>query len=233
MNWDNCCLKKQSIHLSWIKFFDEQKEQPYFQKLEQFLQQEQDSYCPDLELFPSPNLVFNSLNSCPLENVKVVLLGQDPYHNHGQAMGLSFSVPKDTKIPPSLKNIYKELSNDLGIDPPLHGDLSKWSHQGVLLLNSSLTVRQHCPNSHAKYWVPFTDNLIKYLSSKGNIIFILWGGYAKKKKNLINTKNNHILEATHPSPLSCNRGGFFGCQHFSKCNLLLKEIGKEGIDWSL
>ena len=181
MNWDNCCLKEQSIHLSWIKFFDEQKEQPYFHKLEQFLQQEQDSYCPDLKLFPSPNLVFNSLNSCPLENVKVVLLGQDPYHNHGQAMGLSFSVPKDTKIPPSLKNIYKELSNDLGIDPPLHGDLSKWSHLGVLLLNSSLAVRQHCPNSHAKYWVPFTDNLIKYLSSKGNIIFILWGGYAKKK----------------------------------------------------
>jgi uracil-DNA glycosylase len=126
MNWDNCCLKEQSIHLSWIKFFDEQKEQPYFQKLEQFLQQEQHSYCPDLELFPSPNLVFNSLNSCPLENVKVVLLGQDPYHNHGQAMGLSFSVPKDTKIPPSLKNIYKELSNDLGIDPPLHGDLTKY-----------------------------------------------------------------------------------------------------------
>lgn len=233
MSWGNCCLKEQKIHKSWITFFDEQIKQSHFKELEQFLQQEQLTYCPDIQLFPPPNLVFQSLNSCPLDNVKVVLIGQDPYHNVGQAMGLSFSVPKDTQIPPSLKNIYKELSNDIGTKIPQDGDLSKWSQQGVLLLNSSLTVRQHCPNSHSKYWTTFTDNLIKFLSEKGNIIFILWGGYAKKKKKLINLQKNHILEAVHPSPLSCNRGGFFGCQHFSKCNQLLEKMGAETIDWSI
>ena len=233
MIWGNCNLKQQNIDSSWKEFFNEQTKQTYFQELEQFLQQEQQTYCPDLQLYPPPNLVFNSLNQCPLEEVKIVLLGQDPYHNVGQAMGLSFSVPEDVKIPPSLKNIYKELHNDLGIECPLHGDLSKWSQQGVLLLNSSLTVRQHCPNSHAKYWTPFTDNLIKYLSNQGDIIFILWGGYAKKKKKLINTDRNYILEATHPSPLSCNRGGFFGCQHFSQCNQLLEKMNKKTIQWEL
>lgn len=233
MNWGNCNLREQNIHSSWKEFFNEQKKQTYFQELEQFLQQEQQTYCPDLQLYPPPNLVFNSLNQCPFEQVKIVLLGQDPYHNVGQAMGLSFSVPKDVKIPPSLKNIYKELQNDLGIKCPQDGDLTKWSQQGVLLLNSALTVRQHCPNSHAKYWTPFTDNLIKYLSDQGDIIFILWGGYAKKKKKLINTNKNHILEANHPSPLSCNRGGFWGCRHFSQCNQLLEKMNKKPIQWEL
>ena len=233
MIWDNCNLKEQNIDSSWEDFFNKQTKQAYFQELEKFLQQEQQIYCPDLQLYPPPNLVFNSLNQCPLEEVKIVLLGQDPYHNVGQAMGLSFSVPEDVKIPPSLKNIYKELQNDLGIETPQHGDLTKWSQQGVLLLNSALTVRQHCPNSHAKYWTPFTDNLIKYLSDQGDIIFILWGGYAKKKKKLINTDRNYILEANHPSPLSCNRGGFFGCQHFSQCNQLLEKMNKKPIQWEL
>jgi len=233
MLWGNSKLKDQNIESSWVEFMKSQFEQPYFHELEQFLQQEQQTYCPDLQLYPPPNLVFNSLNLCPLEQVKVVILGQDPYHNVGQAMGLSFSVPQDTKIPPSLKNIFKELQNDLKVECPHHGDLTKWSRQGVLLLNSALTVREHCPNSHAKNWTPFTDNLIKYLSEKGNIIFILWGGHAKKKKSLINIENNYILEATHPSPLSCNRGGFFGCRHFSQCNQLLEKMSTEIIDWSI
>ena len=231
--WGSVKITQHNITNNWKEFLDRETQHEYFHELERFLIQEQQTYCPEMEIFPPPNMIFNSLNICSPENTKVVILGQDPYHNSGQAMGLSFSVPQSMNIPPSLRNIYKELQNDLGIPTPRHGDLSKWAHQGVLLLNSTLTVRQHCPNSHSKYWTPFTDNLIRYLSEKGNIIFILWGNHAKKKKNLINIENNYILEATHPSPLSCNRGGFFGCQHFSQCNQLLEKMNKQTIQWEL
>ena len=171
------------------------------------------------------------MNICEFNNLKVILLGQDPYHQKGQAMGLSFSVPENIKIPPSLVNIYKELKTDCNLQL-LHGDLTKWAKQGVLLLNTSLTVRESCPNSHQKYWRPFTDNLIKYISdNKEGLVFLLWGGHAKNKKKLIDFNKHYVLEANHPSPLSANRGGWFGCKHFSKTNDFLQKNGKKEICW--
>lgn len=216
---------------SWANFLNNQKKEKHFHDLECFLEKENEIYGDSLEIFPKEDKIFNSMNICDFSNLKVVLLGQDPYHQKGQAMGLSFSVPENIKIPPSLVNIYKELKTDCNIEHT-NGDLTNWAKQGVLLLNTSLTVRESCPNSHQKYWRPFTDNLIKYISdNKEGIVFLLWGGNAKDKKKLIDSEKHYILEANHPSPLSANRGGWFGCKHFSKTNDYLREKGEKTIMW--
>ena len=170
-------------------------------------------------------MVFNALSLTPPENVKIVILGQDPYHDNGQAMGLSFSVPDNIKSPPSLKNIFREIEQDLGILMPDKGDLTNWAKQGVLLLNTVLTVLPHTPQSHKnKGWEIFTDEIIHYINNNlNNVVFMLWGGYAKKKSSLIDNNKHLILTANHPSPLSANRGGWFGCKHFSQANEYLKE----------
>ena len=215
----------------WNIFLEKEKNKKYFSDLEIFLQKEIEIYKDSLEIFPPKENIFECMNICEFNNLKVILLGQDPYHQKRQAMGLSFSVPENIKIPPSLVNIYKELKTDCNLQL-LHGDLTKWAKQGVLLLNTSLTVRESCPNSHQKYWRPFTDNLIKYISdNKEGLVFLLWGGHAKNKKKLIDFNKHYVLEANHPSPLSANRGGWFGCKHFSKTNELLKKNGKKEICW--
>ncbi|MEH6823164.1 MAG: uracil-DNA glycosylase [Motiliproteus sp.] len=202
----------------------------YMQQLQQFLQQEQarDS------IYPPEAEVFNALNLTPLARVKVVILGQDPYHGPDQAHGLSFSVKPGVKIPPSLANIYKELQQDVGFQPVDHGCLAHWAGQGVLLLNSVLTVQQACPNSHqGKGWERFTDRIIHLLNEQqAGIVFMLWGSYAQKKGAFIDPERHCVLQAPHPSPLSAYRG-FFGCAHFSKANAYLCEHGETGIDWQL
>ena len=218
--------------LGWQHFHQQQRDQDYYRQLTEFLAQEMEVYYPDLQLLPPLPSVYQALNYCPLDKIQVVILGQDPYHQIGQAMGLAFSVPKGVKLPPSLRNIYKELHSDLGIDSASHGDLTTWAKQGVLLLNTSLTVRQHCANSHCKYWRHYTDNLISYLSNqRQHLVFMLWGRPARNKKILIDGTKHLILEAPHPSPLA--RGGFFGCRHFSRCNQHLREQQKPEIDWNL
>ena len=186
-------------------------------------------------IYPKGSLIFNAFNLTPLPSVKVVILGQDPYHNPGEAMGLSFSVPKGVKIPPSLKNIYKELlSNNLGFEEmPNHGDLSSWATQGVLLLNAMLTVEKNKPGSHRNLgWQDFTDDVLKTISNQLNgIVFMLWGNFAKSKAKFIDTTRHLVLEAAHPSPLA--GGAFFGCQHFKQANEYLKGIGKGPIDWTI
>ena len=215
----------------WGKFLSKETNNKYFKELEKFLDQEIAIYGESLDIFPPQENIFECMNICEFNNLKVILLGQDPYHQKGQAMGLSFSVPENTKIPPSLVNIYKELKTDCNLENS-DGDLTKWAEQGVLLLNTSLTVRESCPNSHQKYWRPFTDNLIKYISdNKEGMVFLLWGGNAKDKKKLIDVNKHYVLEANHPSPLSANRGGWFGCKHFSKTNEYLKKNGKTQIKW--
>lgn len=194
--------------------------------------------CNELEIpiYPPKHLIFNAFNYFNINDLKVVIIGQDCYHGPEQATGLSFSVPKHIKIPPSLKNIYKELHKDEDIEflIPTHGDLENWAKQGILLLNCALTVRQKSPLSHMKYWKNFTDCIIKYISENcTNIVFLLWGTFSKSKKKLINLDNHHILEAHHPSPLSANRGGWFGCKHFSKTNKILDSLNKTVIDWNL
>lgn len=185
------------------------------------------------EVYPPSNLIFNAFNLTPFDSVKVVILGQDPYHGKGQAMGLSFSVPRGVKVPPSLVNIYKELQDDLGISPPNHGDLSGWARQGVLLLNSSLSVSAGLPNSHSSWgWHRFSDAAILALSKqKSGLVFMLWGRHALAKASLIDSTKHLILSAAHPSPLA--RGAFFGCRHFSKANEYLLSQGKEPIEWDL
>lgn len=180
-------------------------------------------------ILPPVEKRFSAFDKCKFENVKVCIYGQDPYHTRGVANGLCFSVNRDIKIPPSLRNIFVELKDDLGIVKE-NGDLSSWAEQGVLMLNSALSVRESCANSHAKHWKPFTDSIIKYLSDNSSgVVFILWGNYAKEKIKFIDESKHYILKATHPSPLSANRGGFFGCKHFSKCNAILKETGRPEI----
>jgi uracil-DNA glycosylase len=233
MDWKQTRIIDLTLDNSWTEFYIGQTKLSYFETLNNFIEDEKEKYLDNLNIFPPPNQIYSCLNNTHLDQVKVVILGQDPYHQKDQAMGLSFSVPKDIKIPPSLVNIYKELKNEFNIKIPDHGDLTSWSNQGVLLLNTALTVREHCANSHSKFWQPFTNNLIKYLSDQGNIIFILWGNHAKEKKKFIDlTNNNFILTATHPSPLSCNRGGFFGCNNFKDCNEILKKMGKTEINWN-
>ncbi|MEP6594786.1 MAG: uracil-DNA glycosylase, partial [Ginsengibacter sp.] len=186
------------------------------------------------KIYPPGSLIFNAFYKTPFDKVKVVILGQDPYHNVGQAHGLSFSVPKGVAKPPSLVNIFKELESDLGIPPASHGDLEKWAQQGVLLLNATLTVRENEPGSHSKIgWINFTDEVIKKISEeKKVIVFLLWGRFAQDKRILIDETRHHVLKAAHPSPFSADKG-FFGCRHFSKTNELLMKQGDEPIDWKL
>lgn len=186
-------------------------------------------------IYPPSGLIFNALNTTPLEQVKVVILGQDPYHGPNQAHGLSFSVQRGVALPPSLRNIFHELHTDLGLDIPKHGDLTRWAEQGVLLLNSVLTVEAAQPTSHQKQgWEEFTDHVIDVLNEqREHIVFILWGAYAQRKGQRIDPNKHLILKAAHPSPLAANRGGFFGCKVFSKTNNYLKQHGIEPIDWQL
>ncbi len=197
--------------------------------LRQFLKKEYS----ERTIYPSMYDIFNSMKKTPFSGVKVVLLGQDPYHNQGQAMGLSFSVPKGIAIPPSLINIYKEIKAETGLDMPSHGDLTGWAEQGVLLLNSVLTVREHQANSHkGQGWEAFTDSIIKKISDKKeHVVFLLWGANARSKKALIDREKHLILECAHPSPLSAYNG-FFGCGHFNKTNEYLTSHGASPIDWS-
>ncbi len=203
---------------------------PYFYKLKLFLLEEKKRY----RIYPPGNKIFEAFNLTPFDKVKVVILGQDPYHGHGQAHGLCFSVQEGIKPPPSLVNIFKELSDDLGIPPSDNGNLSSWARQGVLLLNATLTVRAAQAGSHQKKgWEIFTDTVIKTLSKqKEGLIFLLWGNYAQAKSALIDKTHHHILKAPHPSPLSAFNG-FFGCKHFSKTNLLLEKQNKKPINWRL
>ena len=187
---------------------------------------------PNCRVFPQPTDVFTAFTLCPFQNTKVVILGQDPYHGKGQAHGLSFSVPEGVVPPPSLKNIFKEVSDDIGCTPPQHGTLTRWAEQGVFLLNSILTVEAQKPASHrALGWEYFTDAVIQLLSEKReHVVFLLWGAYAKQKQALIDTEKHLVLTAPHPSPFSAT-SGFFGCKHFSKTNEYLKQHGHTPIDW--
>ncbi len=222
--------KKVNIHDSWYEVLASEFEQPYFSVIKQFLIKEKKA---GKTIYPSGSLIFNAFNSTPFDEVKVVILGQDPYHGPNQAMGLSFSVPKGMPKPPSLENIYKEIHDDIGISMSSSGDLQAWADQGVLLLNAGLTVEAHKANSHKDIgWHKFTDAVIRKLSSeREGIIFLLWGGFAKKKASLIDQTKHHVLTSGHPSPLSANRGYWFGNQHFSKTNELLKQQGKTPINW--
>ncbi len=219
-----------TIERSWKAIIDKEIEQAYFKQLEQFLNQTMATS----KVFPAKENIFAAFNRTPLHLLKAVIIGQDPYHGEGQANGLSFSVCKGIKIPPSLKNIFKELKIDLGIEIPAHGDLSAWAQQGVLLLNATLTVRAGDPGSHQKKgWETFTDNIIKSISEqKENVVFILWGNYAKTKVELINTNKHCVLEAAHPSPLARNQF-FIDNKHFSKTNAYLESKGIEKIDWHI
>jgi len=217
--------------MSWTVFFNKEINKKKLIEIDEYLEEEKHKYRGELRIFPKEDLRYLAFDLCSFEDIKVCILGQDPYHQEGQAMGLCFSVPVDIKIPPSLVNIFKELYQDLGIQK-IDGDLTSWAKQGVLLLNSSLSVRESCANSHSKLWKDFTDNAIKYISDeREGIIFILWGTNAKSKKKFIDDNKHYILESNHPSPLSANRGGFFGCKHFSKCNEILLRNNKTQIEW--
>ena len=186
-------------------------------------------------VYPPTGLIFNAFKLCPFEDTKVVILGQDPYHKKGQAMGLSFSVPKGVTVPPSLKNIYKEIKNEYPeFNIPKHGDLTSWAEQGVLLLNTALTVIEANPNSHSAYWKTLTDNVIKHISdNKEHVVFILWGGNARQKKMLIDESKHLVLEHTHPSPMATRTYPFIGNNHFKLCNEYLKEHNLEEINWKI
>ena len=223
-------VRKPDIEEQWYKALKDEFEADYFADIKSFLIEEKKQHI----VFPPSSLIFNAFNLTPFDDVKVVILGQDPYHNVGQAHGLAFSVPDNIQKPPSLINIFKELNQDLGLPIPTHGNLEKWAKEGVLLLNASLTVRAHMAASHAKIgWQHFTDAAIKALSDKKqNLVFILWGNYAIAKENLIDHNKHLILKTVHPSPLSASRG-FFGCKHFSKTNEYLVKNNIKPIDWSL
>lgn len=216
------------IEKSWQEVLQTEFDKPYFENLVGFVKQEYASNT----IFPPAGQIFNAFNTCPFNNIKVVILGQDPYHGPGQAHGLCFSVNDGIQFPPSLQNIFKEITSDLGIPAPKTGNLTRWAEQGVLLLNATLTVRASQAGSHqGKGWEEFTDAVIKTISEKAeNVVFILWGSYAIKKKSLINASKHCILTAPHPSPLSSYRG-FFGCKHFSQTNTYLTSKGKTPIEW--
>lgn len=217
------------IEASWHEHLSAEFAKPYFAQLtaqvrEEYLQ----GPC-----YPPGRLIFNAFDLCPFDKVKVVIIGQDPYHEPGQAMGLSFSVPEGIALPPSLQNIFKEIASDLGTATPSSGDLTRWAEQGVLLLNATLTVRAHQANSHQKLgWDKFTDAAIQALSAhRCNVVYMLWGGYARSKRYLIDQQHNLVLESVHPSPLSANRGGWFGTRQFSRCNDYLRQHGLGEIAW--
>ena len=218
-----------SIDKSWQKVLQDEFDKDYFKELVQFVKQEyQKTTC-----YPPGNLIFNAFDHCPFDATKVVILGQDPYHGKGQAHGLCFSVPEGIAQPPSLENIFKEIKTDIGKPVPQSGNLTRWADQGVLLLNATLSVRAHQAGSHQnKGWEKFTNRVIQTLSEeKESLVFLLWGGFAKKKKSLIDKDKHLILTSGHPSPLSANKGYWFGNQHFSKTNDYLKQKGKSPIEW--
>lgn len=217
------------IEPSWAEQLQDEFEKPYFKKLVLFVKNEYKTN----PCFPKGNQIFEAFNCTPFNDVKVVILGQDPYHGDGQAHGLCFSVPQNCPPPPSLVNIFKEIQDDLGILPPPNGKLNRWAAQGVLLLNATLTVRAHQAGSHQnKGWEQFTDQVINILSTKKEgLVFLLWGSYAKKKGAKINTTKHLVLQSGHPSPLSANRGLWFGNKHFSKCNNYLKKGNNKEINW--
>lgn len=214
--------------MTWKSFFQEEEKKDYYQNL---MSQVNKAY-ETTTVFPPKEKIFNAFNLTPLENTKVVLLGQDPYHGAGQAQGLAFSTPEDIKNPPSMRNMLKEINDDIGSSVCEHGDLTSWAKDGVLLINAILTVEEAKAKSHHKMgWEIFTDNLIKFISANcDDVVFILWGSSAIKKEKIIDKDKHHILSGVHPSPLSAYRG-FFGCKHFSKTNEILKSLGKEEINW--
>ena len=219
------------IEESWKEVLNDEFDKPYFQQITAHLKTER---ATGATIYPPGPLIFNAFNTTPFDAVKVVLLGQDPYHGKGQAMGLSFSVPDGVKPPPSLENIFKELHTDVGMAIPHTGNLTPWAKGGVFLLNSILTVRAKEPASHQKIgWQQFTDKVIQVISNqKEGIVFLLWGKFAHEKQVLIDETKHFVLKAAHPSPYSADKG-FFGCRHFSKANDLLLKQGKDAIDWSL
>ena len=225
--------------LSRVQLVDEWKQPlahaflaPYMTVLRQFLADERRE---GKVIFPPPAEYFNALNTTPLSKVKVVILGQDPYHGPGQAHGLCFSVRKGVRPPPSLQNVFREIQMDLGIPPAHHGELTHWAEQGVLLLNSVLTVQAGNAASHqGRGWEQFTDEVVKVLNDQcENLVFLLWGSYAQRKGQMIDADKHLVLKATHPSPMAANRGGFFGCRHFSQANAWLEKHGLMPIDWAL
>lgn len=218
------------IESSWKAALAGEFEKPYFAALVRFLHQEKEA---GKKIYPPGSLIFRAFELTPVSEVKVVILGQDPYHNPGEAMGLSFSVPDGVRMPPSLRNIYQEIGQDLGIRMSGSPNLEKWARQGVLLLNSILTVEAGKAASHRGIgWQEFTDAVIRYLSDNCNgIVFLLWGNFAKAKSSLIDTSRHHVLTAAHPSPLA--GGAFFGCRHFSRTNQILLSEGKTPIDWQI
>lgn len=218
------------IESSWLEVLKEEFNEPYFISLKDFLVQEKLKH----QIFPPGPLMFNAFDITPFQKVRVVILGQDPYHGPGQAHGLCFSVPDGIPAPPSLKNILKELQGDLGFPIPKQGNLELWAHQGVLLLNATLTVRAHEAGSHQnRGWETFTDKVISLLSlQRPHLVFVLWGNFARAKKKLIDTSRHLVLESAHPSPLSAYQG-FFGCRHFSKANQWLEAHALGTVDWNL
>lgn len=220
-----------SIAPSWYEALQQEFDRPYFRQLVDFLKAEK---AAGKTIFPLGSEIFRAFELTPKEEVRVVLLGQDPYHGPRQAHGLSFSVPKGVPIPPSLRNIYKEIHDDVGLPLPNHGNLENWARQGVLLLNATLTVEASRAGSHQKRgWEEFTDSVIRHLSTHHTgIIFLLWGRYARDKGQLIDPYRHHVLTAAHPSPFAADKG-FFGCRHFSRTNKLLEQQGKAPIDWSV
>lgn len=217
-----------SLKNDWDKIFEKEYEKEYFKKLNFFLEEEYANY----KIYPEKKDVFSPFLFSNYKDTRVIILGQDPYHGEGQAHGLAFSVKPGVKIPPSLGNIYKEIEQELGIKKPNNGYLVPWANQGILLMNSVLTVRDDNANSHkGKGWEIFTDKIIEKLNEKADpVIFVLWGNNARNKKKLIDTSRHYVLESVHPSPLSANRG-FFGCNHFIKINEILKSLGKKEINW--
>lgn len=218
------------IEQSWKSALKSEFEKPYFASLVRFLK---DAKANGERIYPPGSQIFKAFELTPLDKVKVVILGQDPYHGPGQAIGLSFSVPDNIPAPPSLKNIFKEIEDDLDVKMSGRPNLESWAEQGVLLLNAILTVAAGQPTSHRKIgWEEFTDAVIKYISDNcSGVVFLLWGAYARTKSDLIDTSKHHVLKAAHPSPLA--RGAFFGCKHFSKTNQILTSQGKSPINWQL
>lgn len=227
---DQSLVVNPQIEESWNEVLHEEFQKDYFVSLKKFLVEEKKTQA----VYPPGPLIFNAFNHTPFKDVKVVLLGQDPYHGPGQAHGLCFSVPNGVQKPPSLVNIFKEINSDIGIPTPKGGNLEKWANQGVLLLNATLTVRANQAGSHQKKgWEQFTDAAIMALSkNRAGIVFLLWGAYAQAKSEIIDGTKHHILKAPHPSPLSVSRG-FYGCKHFSRTNEILRSAGKVEIDWRI
>jgi len=219
-----------NIEESWKKALSQEFDKPYFRNMAERLHKEK---ADGTVIFPPGNMIFKAFELTPLDQVKVVILGQDPYHGQGQAMGLSFSVPDSVPAPPSLKNIFKEISDDLGVRMSGSPDLTPWARQGVLLLNAILTVRSGEAASHSAIgWQEFTDAVIRCICDHcEGVVFLLWGNFARTKKDLIDSSRHHVLEAAHPSPLA--RGAFFGCRHFSKTNEILVSQGKQPVNWIL